>query len=70
MNHQATYHYKKWQEALDAVGAEAERLRATKGEAVIGPQNPKFVRLVIHEIDCEAKYKRAAGIPCIPEEVR
>lgn len=62
-NHQAEYHYKKWQEALDAVGKEADHLRTTKGQAVIGPENPKFVKLVIHEIDCEHRYKKAAGIP-------
>lgn len=63
MTPQAAWHYKKWQEALDAVGKEADHLRATKGKVVIGPENPKFVRLVMHEIDCEAKYKQAAGIP-------
>ncbi len=63
MSPQAVWHYKKWQEALDAVKKEADHLRATKGEAVIGPDNPKFVKLVIQEIDCEAKYKHAAGIP-------
>jgi len=61
--HQVNYLYKKWQKALDAVGVEADRLRATKGQAVIGPDNPKFVHLVMHEIECEQKYKRCAGIP-------
>lgn len=60
---QIDWHYKRWQDALDAVGVEADRLKATKGEAVIGPQNPHFVRLVMHEIDCEMKYKQVAGIP-------
>ena len=61
--HQVNYHYKKWQEALEAVGEEADRLKATKGEAVIGPDNPYFVRLVMHEIECEQRYNKAAGIP-------
>lgn len=61
-NHQANFHYKKWQQALEAVGQEADRLRAEKGEVVIGPQNPHFVRLVMHEIDCEQRYNKAAGI--------
>lgn len=61
--HQIDFHYKKWQDALDAVGVEAARLKATKGKAVIGPENPHFVRLVMHEIDCEMKYKEVAGIP-------
>lgn len=60
---QVSYLYRKWQKALDAVKAEAYRLRATKGQAVIGPENPKFVSLVMHEIECEEKYKRVAGIP-------
>jgi len=61
--HQVNYHYKKWQEALEAVGKEADHLFETKGEAVIGPENPYFVSLVFHEIDCEQRYNMAAGIP-------
>lgn len=61
--HQIDFHYKKWQQALEAVGVEADRLRVEKGEVVIGPQNPNFVRLVIHEIECEQRYNKAAGIP-------
>lgn len=63
INHQANFHYKRWQQALEAVGVEADRLRATKGKAEIGPDNPHFVRLVMHEIDCEQRYNKAAGIP-------
>jgi len=66
---QANFHYKKWQEALEAVGKEADRLKATKGEAVIGPDNPHFVRLVMHEIACEEKYKIATGIPLDDYEI-
>lgn len=61
-NHQAAFHYKKWQQALEAVGKEAEHLRATKGKAEIGPDNPHFVKLVIHEIECEQRYNKVAGI--------
>lgn len=60
--HQIDFHYKKWQKALEAVGVEADRLRATKGKAEIGPDNPHFVHLVLHEIDCEQRYNKAAGI--------
>lgn len=60
---QIDWHYKRWQDALDAVGVEADRLKATRGQAVIGTQNPHFVGLVMHEIDCEMKYKQVAGVP-------
>lgn len=59
---QINYHYNKWQQAIEAVGEEADRLQAEKGEVVIGPDNPFLVSLVMHEIECEQRYMDAAGI--------
>lgn len=52
---QINFHKRKHQEALKAVEVEKNRLIAEKGEAVIGPDNPVFARLVIQEINCEQR---------------
>lgn len=53
---QVEFHKRKWDEALAAVVAEKDRLIAEKGEAVIGPDNPAFARLVLAEIAAEQRY--------------
>lgn len=55
---QIQFHKSRWDAALNAVEAEKNRLIAEKGEAVIGPQNPTLVKLVLAEMECEEKYRK------------
>lgn len=59
---QLMFHERKWKEALAAVQVEAQRLIAEKGEAVIGPDNEVFAKLVMQEIACEQRYNQIANI--------
>ncbi|QPB10531.1 hypothetical protein QGX23_gp121 [Pseudomonas phage PN09] len=52
---QIEFHRRKHKEALFLVELEKARLIRKKGEAVIGPENPVFARLVMKEIDAEQR---------------
>lgn len=56
---QIYFHKRKHQEALKAVEVEKNRLIAEKGEAVIGPENPVFAKLVIQEIHAEQRLQKS-----------